>query len=128
MNISSKQRQKPPWQPNGIHVEGEVFKSDGLRDSSHSDAAVANQVKLTVAYNPILRSEILLFMTERAEHIKTLAFNIDPEVYRLKVWFLKADIRGWQISSLLGRAGAFNGTQKAPQTITIRAPNHYERA
>ena len=96
---------KATVRPNGIHVEGEVFNCDRLRELGYLVAAVANQVKLTVAYNPILASEVYFY--DRARNTWTAAFNIDPEVYRLKFSFSEADnYRGWQES--LTRQAAFN--------------------
>jgi hypothetical protein len=96
---------KATVRPNGIHVEGEVFNCDRLRELGYLVAAVANQVKLTVAYNPILASEVYFYDRER--NTWTAAFNIDPEVYRLKFSFSEADnYRGWQES--LTRQAAFN--------------------
>jgi len=40
--------------PNGIHVKGEVFNCDRLRELGYLVAAIADEVKLTVVYNPIL--------------------------------------------------------------------------
>jgi hypothetical protein len=91
--------------PNGIHVKGELFNCDRLRELGYLFAAIADPVKLTVVYNPILASEVYFFDRER--NTWTAAFNIDPEVYRLKFSFSEADnYRGCQES--LTRQAAFN--------------------
>lgn len=95
--------------PQGIHVKGEVFVCDRLRELGYLAAAIDDKVKLTAAYNPLLASEIYFY--DRKRHTWIAAFNTDPEIYRLKASFAEAEsYRGWQ--EVLTRQAAFNAHGK----------------
>ena len=95
--------------PHGIHVKGEVFNCDRLRELGYLVAAIDDEVKLNVAYNPILASEV--YFHDREHNKWAVAYNIDPEIHRLKVSFSEADnYRAWQ-AALTGQAG-FNAHGK----------------
>lgn len=93
----------------GIHVKGEIYTCDRLRELGYLAAAIDNKVKLTAAYNPLLASEIYFY--DRKRHTWVPAYNTDPEIYRLKASFAEAEsYRGWQ--ALLTQQAAFNAHGK----------------
>ncbi|GAA5176215.1 hypothetical protein GCM10025771_10360 [Niveibacterium umoris] len=93
----------------GIHAKGEVFNCDRLRELGYLAAAIDDKVKLSVAYNPLLASEVYFY--DRKGSSWTPAFNTDPEIYRLKASFAEAaSYRGWQ--EVLTRQAAFNAHGK----------------
>lgn len=73
----------------GVHVRGEIFNCDRLRDLGYLAAAIDDKVTLAVAYNPLLASEIYFF--DRKLRTWTPAYNTDPEIFRLKASFAEAE-------------------------------------
>ena len=93
----------------GIHIRGEVFNCDRLRELGYLAAAIDGKVKLTAAYNPLLASEIYFYDRKRGTWVP--AYNTDPEIFRLKASFAEAEnYRGWQ--EVLTRQAAFNAHAK----------------
>ena len=105
---------KSVMMPDGIHVEGEVFNCDRLRELGYPVAAIAGNVKITVVFNPILASEV--FFHDRKRNTWATAFNIDPEVLRLKLSFSEVDnYRGMQ--ELLAKQAGLNAHGKRRQRL-----------
>ncbi|WP_184415253.1 hypothetical protein [Rhodocyclus tenuis] len=99
----------------GIHAKGEIFNCDRLRELGYLAAAIDDKVKLAVAYNPLLASEVYFY--DRKRSTWTPAFNTDPEIYRLKASFAEAEnYRGWQ--EVLTRQAAFNAHGKRRERQT----------
>jgi hypothetical protein len=102
--------------PNGIHVKGEVFNCDRLRELGYLVASIKDDVKLFVAFNPILASEVYFY--DREHNNWAAAYNIDPEIYRLKASFSEADnYRG--VQELLTRQAGFNAHGKRREQLPI---------
>ena len=95
--------------PQGIHVKGEIFNCDRLRELGYLAAAIDDSFKLIAAYNPLLASEIYFY--DRKDGTWVPAYNTDPEIYRLKASFAEAaSYRGWQ--DLLTQQAALNAHGK----------------
>lgn len=100
----------------GIHVRGEVFSSDRLLELGYLAAAIDEDIRLPVAYNPLLASEI--FFHDQKHGTWEPAYNTDPEIYRLNASFAEAEnFRGWQ--DALGRQASFNahGSRRQPMKL-----------
>lgn len=81
--------------PQGIHVRGEIFTCDHLLKLGYLAAAIDDDIKVSVSYNPLLATEIYFY--DLKSGVWEPAHNIDPEIYRLKVSFSEAEnYRSWQ--------------------------------
>lgn len=88
-------RAKGSLTPQGIRIKGEVFNCDRLRELGFLAAAIDNEVKLTVAYNPLLASEIYFYDQQNSSWEP--AYNSDPEIFRLNASFSETEnYRSWQ--------------------------------
>lgn len=95
--------------PQGIHAKGEIFNCDRLRELGYLVAAIDTKTRIPVAYNPLLASEVYFF--DREYGVWTPAYNVDPEISRLKASF--AEAREYRaIQHLLVKQAALNNHER----------------
>ncbi|KFE52171.1 hypothetical protein [Pseudomonas syringae] len=71
--------------PLGIQWQGELYRSERLRELGLLSAAVRKPIKVPLSYNPLLASEIYFFDTVEKKWLP--AYNVDPEIYDAKASF-----------------------------------------
>jgi CRISPR/Cas system CSM-associated protein Csm2 small subunit len=88
-------RAKGSLTPQGIHIKGEIFNCDRLRELGFLTAAIDNEIKLIVSYTPLLASEIYFY--DQQSNSWEPAYNTDPEILRINASFSEAaNYRSWQ--------------------------------
>ncbi|AMP08234.1 integrase core domain protein [Collimonas arenae] len=109
-------RVNAPVTPQGIHVKGEIFSCDRLRELGILITSVDNNVKISAAYNPLFASEI--YFHDQKNGLWPRAFNVDPEIARLKASFAEtANYRAMQ--NLLTEQAGLNSHAKRRQRIPV---------
>ncbi|QAY84030.1 hypothetical protein CUN61_08545 [Pseudomonas arsenicoxydans] len=104
--------------PLGIKFQGEIYKCDRLRELGLLSASVQESIKTNVAYNPLLASEIYFYDSSDLTWVP--AYNIDPEVYDIKVSFPEVkDFRTLQ-NQLVNQAELNNYSRRRVRVKSIR--------
>lgn len=72
----------------GIAFKGEVYTSDRLREVGCLNRALDGSYKIAISYNPLFAAEIYFFDHDESQWC--VAYNTDPEIFRLKASFSEA--------------------------------------
>lgn len=104
--------------PHGLRVNGETFYCDRLHELGLLFDAVDNNINIDASYNPLLASEIYFRDSDRSTW--TLAYNIDPEIYKLRASF--AEVKEYRARQrlLTNQAELDNFTRRRKRIPAIR--------
>ncbi|MDB5981882.1 MAG: transposon Tn7-like transposase protein [Pseudomonas sp.] len=102
--------------PLGILFQGETYNCDHLRSSGLLSASINQSIKVKIAYNPLLASEIYFYDPDIKSWLP--AFNTDPEIYDIRASFPEVkDFRATQ--KQLGSQAELNHYSK--RRVSVRA-------
>lgn len=102
----------------GIRFKSEVFYCDRLQTLGYLVMASQNSFKIPVAYNPQLATEVYFLDPEKNVWIP--AFNIDPEITKLKASFSEAQNYRATQEQLTNQAGLGSHGKRRTRTPVIR--------
>ncbi|WP_341521418.1 hypothetical protein AABC73_25300 [Pseudomonas sp. G.S.17] len=104
--------------PQGIKLNGEKFSCDRLRELGLLNRALDRSYKISVSFNPHFASELYFFDTGASCWVP--AYNIDPEIYRIKASFSEAkEYRSLQ-KLLVDQASLENHVRRNTRSVHVR--------